>query len=55
MVCTQQSASGALDHLNSFHLHTLTDYDMNNEFGFFYEDDDLVEGDKVIILSVGGN
>jgi hypothetical protein len=55
MVCTVHSSSGATDHLNSFRIKPLTEYDLKNDFGFFYEDEGLVVGDKVIVLSVGGN
>jgi hypothetical protein len=54
-VITRHSASGAIDHINSFHIHTLTAEDFNSEFGFFYEDEGFKVGDKVVILSVGGN
>jgi hypothetical protein len=55
MVCTVHSASGAIDHINSFSCNELEEYHLNNEFGFFYEDEGLTVGDKVIQLSVGGN
>lgn len=55
LVATRHSASGALDHLNSFHVRELEKYDLEGEFGFFYEDEGLTVGDKVIELSVGGN
>jgi len=55
MVATVHSASGATDHLNSFHCKELEQYDLDNEFGFFYEEEGLTVGDKVIVLSVGGN
>lgn len=55
MVCSVHSSSGCVDHLNSFHVHTLEKWDLENEFGFFYEDEGLKIGDKVIQLSVGGN
>jgi len=55
IVVTVHSASGAIDHLNSFHVHEVTDYDIKSEFGFFYEDENIEVGQKVIHLSVGGN
>jgi len=55
MVCSQHSASGSLDHVNSFYINELEEYDLTNEFGFFYEEEGLTVGDKVIQLSVGGN
>ena len=55
MVCSTHSASGCHDHINSFYVKELEEYDLNNEFGFFYEEEGLVVGDKVIELSVGGN
>lgn len=55
LVATAHSASGALDHINSFHFKELDQSDFEGEFGFFYEDEGLVAGDKVIELSVGGN
>jgi len=55
LVATCHSASGALDHLNSFHVRELEESDFEGEFGFFYEDEGLTVGDKVIELSVGGN
>jgi hypothetical protein len=55
MVCSQHSASGCLDHVNSFYIKELEEYDLTNEFGFFYEEEGLTVGDKVIQLSVGGN
>ena len=55
MVCSVNSSSGVTDHLNSFHCKQLTYYDLDSEFGFFFEDEGLTVGDKVIKLSVGGN
>lgn len=55
LVATCNSASGVLDHINSFHYKELEKCDFEGEFGFFYEDEGLVEGEKVIELSVGGN
>lgn len=55
MVCTVHSASGAPDHINSFRVSTLTQNDLDDEYGCFYEDEGLVAGEKVIRLSVGGN
>lgn len=55
MVCTVHSSSGAVDHLNSFHVKELNENDFDSEFGFFYEDEGLVAGERVIELSVGGN
>ena len=55
MVCTRHSASGCVDHLNSFHVTELDTDDLEDEFGFFFTDEGLMPGDKVIELSVGGN
>lgn len=55
MVCSVHSSSGCVDHLNSFYTKELKEYDLNSEFGCFYEDEGMKVGDKVIILSVGGN
>jgi hypothetical protein len=55
MVISGHSASGVLEHLNSFHVKELEQGDLDDEFGFIYEDEGLTVGDKVIELSVGGN
>jgi len=55
MVATVHSASGVLDHLNSFYVKQLDESDFEGEFGFFYEDEGLTAGETVIELSVGGN
>lgn len=54
MVVSEHSASGAVDHINSFHATEVSAYDVRSEFGCFYEDEGLKEGDKIIKLSVGG-
>jgi hypothetical protein len=56
MVVTEHSASGAVDHINSFFVTVLSEYDVErSEYGFFYEDEGLKPGDRVVTLSVGGN
>ena len=55
MVCTINSASGVTDHLNSFHVNELDQDALDSEFGFFYSEEGLTVGDKVVELSVGGN
>ena len=53
LVATVHSSSGAIDHLNSFHFKELNESDFEGDFGFFYEEEGLVKGEKVIKLSVG--
>lgn len=55
LVATVHSASGATDHINSFHCKKLEESDFKGDLGFFYEEEGLVAGEKVIELSVGGN
>lgn len=55
LVASVHSASGVIDHLNSFCVRELEQSDFEGDFGFFYEDEGLVAGDTVIELSVGGN
>jgi hypothetical protein len=55
MVCSSHSASGVTDHINSFCVVEIDQDVLDSEFGFFYEEEGLTIGDKVIELSVGGN
>ena len=55
LVASVHSASGAIDHLNSFCVRELDEDSFKGDFGFFYEEEGLTVGDTVIELSVGGN